>query len=76
MVAYRVWAEGDAAVETTHFANRPEWVAEWYCDAYLQPGGYCYFGEALTVFVECGGVTKKFSVTPEQEITYDIEEVE
>lgn len=75
---YRVWniGDNDLSVEATHFANRFEWVAEWYCDEHLQPGCDYDFGDTLTICVQCDGVTKRFAVKPEQEITYDIEEIE
>lgn len=77
MKTYRVWADGDTAVvEKTDMRHAFELIAEWYCDEHMQPGCDYEFGEALTICVECEGVTRKFNVTPEQEITYDIEEVE
>lgn len=77
-VAYRVWLDGfeSEAKTRTHPVNFWGWAAENYCAEELVPG-VCYeFGETLTICVECEGVTKFFNVTPDQEITYDIEEVE
>lgn len=77
-VAYRVWLDGFESEAKTrkHPVNFWGWAAEYYCAEELVPG-VCYeFGETLTIFVECGGVTRKFNVTPEHELTYDIEEVE